>query len=671
MQNQALNNKKYLVGVDTGGTFTDFVIVEPDTATINVLKVLSTPDNPAEAILSGLHEAGLASALADGEVIVVHGSTVATNAALERKGVKTVYVTNKGFKDTLTIGRQTREELYNLKPLSVTPPVPEELCLEVDVRLDANGEHINTLSPEDIDQLRHQLDALAPESVAINLLFSYLNDEDEIRLAKDLSEKYFVSHSSDVLPEPNEYERGIATWLNAYLGPKVQGYLNHLKQGVGDSPLAIMQSNGGTMDAEQAGNRAVDLLLSGPAGGIAAAHKLSQSVADSKLLTFDMGGTSTDVALLNGDITLTSEGRIGPYPVAVPMVDIYTIGAGGGSVAFVDNGGMLQVGPESAGAKPGPACYNQGGTRATVTDANAVLGRLLTDQCLAGGLPLQLDKAQQAISDIADALGCELIEAAAGIITLVNEHMAAALRVMSVQRGLDPKEFSLCCFGGAGGLHVCALAENLGMNQAVVPAHAGVYSALGMLVAPKLRQSSQSYVCLLESLSEQKLAKIVHKLCGKVSAQLTSEGVDNKNIEHQVSLDLRYKGQSFCLQIPYQNPNQLEQAFHQLHRQKYGHELPLPVELVTVRVQAKAQAIAEKYLEFSQLPNQANTTQTPQRQLNLAMIGTTDHYQREYLAAGITYQGPALITEPTSTILVEKGWQFFVDNSGNILLEKQ
>jgi N-methylhydantoinase A len=371
------------LGIDTGGTFTDFVLF--DGCSLRVHKVLSTPQAPEQAILQGIRELGLST----NGLRVVHGSTVATNAVLEHKGVRTVYIANRGLGDVLTIGRQARRELYNLQPEPLRPPVPAEHCLEVDARIGADGSRISEFSPQDKAALLAAIEKIQPTAVAINLLFSFLDDSDEQAIADWLPEGLFVSRSSEVLPEYKEYERGIATWLNAWIGPLVAGYLERLAQQLAPAPLAVMQSSGGTVSADRAGRKAVQLLLSGPAGGLTGARFIGQQAGQSKLMTFDMGGTSTDVALIDGEIRLTSEGHIGHWPVAVPMVDMHTIGAGGGSIASIDAGGLLRVGPESAGAAPGPACYGQGGRQATVTDANLVLGRLQPEAFLGGNMRLR------------------------------------------------------------------------------------------------------------------------------------------------------------------------------------------------------------------------------------------------------------------------------------------
>ena len=656
-----------LLGVDTGGTFTDFVLARD--GRLHIHKVLSTPEAPERAILQGIAELGVAQAATRGQLTVIHGSTVATNAALERKGVHTLYVTNRGCADLLSIGRQTRDQLYNLQPQAREVPVAPQDCLEVDCRLSATGEPITELIQADIDRLQAAIAERQPAAVAINLLFSFIDDRDEKRLQAAWPNTVFTSRSSFVLPEYREYERGIATWLNAYLGPKVQGYLTRLQEGISPCPLGVMQSSGGTIDAAQAGDRAVNLLLSGPAGGLAAAAHLAQLVGNNgqpeKLLTFDMGGTSTDVALVDGELQLTSEGKLGPYPVAVPMVDMHTIGAGGGSEAHIDAGGLLQVGPESAGADPGPACYGKGGTRATVTDANAVLGRLRPEFFLGGAMSLDCAAAEGAIDAIAAPLGLSRIAAAAGIIQLANERMVSALRVMSVQRGRDPREFSLCCFGGAGGLHVCALADELGTTRALVPMHGGVLSALGMLVAPRERQLSRTLATRVSECDANHIDALIDELSRDGTEQLIREGAQPEYIRTQVSLDLRYHGQSFTLNRPFVPLSRVSDEFHAAHAQRYGHQLDIPVELVNVRVRVSTTSNAPSLPRVT-----AQATIEPEYTVDLAELGPTPVYLRQNLGLETRLTGPALICEQVSTTLLAANWHARVDAYGNLHLNK-
>jgi len=649
------------LGIDTGGTFTDFVLF--DGSGLRVHKVLSTPQAPEQAILQGVRDLGLSLP----GLQVVHGSTVATNAVLERKGVRTVYISNRGLRDVLTIGRQARAELYNLQPEPQPPPVPRELCLEVTARLGAAGRRIDPLDAADREAVREQIAALQPESVAINLLFSFLDDADERTIASWLPEGLFVARSSEVLPEYREYERGIATWLTAWVGPLVAGYLERLGRALRPAALTVMQSSGGTVGAEQAGRKAVHLLLSGPAGGLMGARFIGRLAGETRLLTFDMGGTSTDVALIEGDIQLTSEGRIGPWPVAVPMVDMHTIGAGGGSIAAIDGGGLLQVGPASAGAAPGPACYGQGGLAATVTDANLVLGRLRPEAFLGGAMTLDTDAALRAVAGIAAPLGLGVEEAAAGIIRIVNEHMVQALRVISVQRGVDPREHVLVSFGGAGGLHVCALAEALGMQRVLVPVHAGVLSALGMLVAPRARQLSRTRAGLLTNAAAGALDEELQILAEQGRLELIAEGIPKEAIECDFSVDLRYQGQSSTLMLPWQGRERTQSAFHDAHERRYGHRLDAPVELVNIRasLHGRPPAIA--------LPKLTAKAADPGRPRYVRLSGHVDIvpvWRREGLQTGQRISGPALITETVATTYLPAGWRCRVDDTGNLHLKR-
>ena len=651
----------HALGIDTGGTFTDFVLLTNHGLT--VYKRLSTPRAPERAILQGISEIHIDT----DDLGIVHGSTVATNAVLEGNGVRTVYICNRGLRDLLTIGRQARRELYNLQPQPLPPPVPRELCLETGGRVAADGTIIEPLTEADLDSLVNRVQSLAPEAVAINLLFSFVDPAMERTIAARLPKGLFVSCSSSVLPEYREFERGMTTWLNAAVGPLVQRYLARLSAALPRARLAVMQSAGGTISAQQAGEQAVHMLLSGPAGGLTAARYMGGLAGRERLLTFDMGGTSTDVALIDGDVRLTNEGSIGGYPVAIPMVDMHTIGAGGGSIARVDHGGLLQVGPVSAGADPGPACYGRGGSQPTVTDANLVLGRLSPVSFLGGTMALDADAAQRAVAQVAQALGLTTAEAALGIVRVANEHMAQALRVISVQRGIDPRGFTLVSFGGAGGLHVCALARALGMTQAMVPIHAGVLSALGMLVAPRARQLSQTVAGLLGELGARRLDDAFDNLERRGRQALLADGVATHAMGVHRSLDLRYRGQSYALTIPWQGIAATELRFHEAHESRHGHRLPMAVECVNVRV-----AVQGPTPEIQLPPVAAGN-------IEQALSGHTraygeaapvPQYDRSRLPAGHPIAGPALITEALSTTYLEHGWEATVDKVGNLLLDR-
>ena len=647
------------LGIDTGGTFTDFVWYDGESLRIH--KVLSTPQAPEQAILQGIAELGLST---DG-LQVVHGSTVATNAVLERKGVRTVYIANKGLGDVLTICRQARGELYNLQPQPQPPPVPSDLCLEVNARIAADGSRVCELEESEREGLLEKIAELKPQAVAINLLFSFVDDTDERCIESWLPDGLFVSRSAEVLSEYKEYERGIATWLNAWVGPLVAGYLERLNAKLAPAPVAVMQSAGGTVSAARAGRKAVQLLLSGPAGGLMGARFIGRQAGFEQLLTFDMGGTSTDVALVDGEISLTSEGYIGPWPVAVPMVDMHTIGAGGGSIACIDSGGLLQVGPQSAGADPGPACYGRGGRLPTVTDANLVLGRLQADAFLGGAMLLDSQAAITALAPLARGMDVNVEAAALGIIEIANEHMAQALRIISVQRGVDPRNHVLVSFGGAGGLHVCALAEALGMTRVLVPVHAGVLSALGMLTAPCARQLSRTVNGLVDQLDEAELEQQLQRLSARGRDELRAEGVNTHEIEASFSLDLRYRGQSSTLNLAWQGKAKTARAFHIAHEQRYGHRLDIPLELVNLRC-----GLHGKTPEIT-LPPVAAAGQGPSRFVRAAgCTGQVPLWQRADMGCGQEITGPALITETVATTWLADGWSCRVDAVGNLLLQR-
>ena len=741
------------LGVDTGGTFTDFVLFDDESKSIRIHKVLSTPHAPEQAILQGIADLEVNSNTSANMLTMVHGSTVATNAVLEGKGVRTAYITNKGLADVLGIGRQAREELYNLTPIKKPPLIPPELCVEVDSRLSAQGEHLRQLSQQDLSVLITQLQALAPEAVAINLLFSFFEDSEELKIEQAIVDHFgveavFISRSSDVLPEYKEYERGMTTTLNAKVGPLMQGYLSRLAQGLEDKlcsqenqhenqslALSIMQSSGGTTSAEQAGAYPVNLLLSGPAGGLKGAQTLAGASGIKQLLSFDMGGTSTDVSIIDKEIGFTIGAKIGGYPVAVAMVDLHTIGAGGGSIAQIDAGGLLLVGPESAGADPGPACYGKGGKQPTVTDANVVLGRLLPQLFLGGKMQLDKDAAFAAVKTLVDALRpdslqpdslqrdvlpsekkCMSVEQAAqGIIDVVNDHMVRALRVMSVERGEDPKDFTLVSFGGAGGLHVCALAEELEMTKALVPVNAGILSALGMLAAEASRERSRTINKCLKDCDADNIKQIFAELVKHAVAELDpnaviakkeiaiatrssatilnaqstarrAEGKDtwsnearqskeatqlstgdcfvprNDDIKITLTVDVRYQGQSNALNLPWTDLQNIEKAFHQKHKDSYGHYLDIDIELVNLRVRVHEQR--QSFAVPGWQPTQAlskKITTMPGIEEPVAVIN------RAGLSVGQKISGPALITETSSTSWLAKGWCAEVDGVGNLL----
>ena len=645
-----------LLGVDTGGTFTDLILFDGDK--FQTHKQLSTPDAPEKAIIEGALALGLTL---EQVPHMVHGSTVATNAVLENKGVKTAYITNHGFGDTLTIGRQARLDIYRLTPPPVTPPVAPELCLETNGRIGANGEVITPLHAEDLAALKMRLAELAPDAVAINLLFSFIDDRFEQAIADALKSDYFVSRSSRVLAEHGEYERGIATWLNSYVGPIMQRYLQRLKALLPSTRISVMQSHGKTIAADKAGECAVNLLLSGPAGGVNAAQHLAAMAGINKVLSFDMGGTSTDVSLIDGGLGLTNEGRIGIYPIATPMVDIHTLGAGGGSIAYLDEGGLLRVGPQSAGASPGPACYGRGGDQPTVTDANLLLARL--PKQLGNALTLDQAAAVRAFQRLAAPLGKSVNAAAQGVIDIVDEQMGQALKTMSAQRGHNPAEFMLVGFGAAAGLHICTLAQSLKIHRAMIPIHAGVLSALGMLLAPRGLQKSRS-MCVKVAVAGQKMIDAAYaQLQRTADEEMRAQGINH--FETAASAELRYQGQLHCLTLERLPLNQLERAFHAAHEAHHGYTLDVPVELVTLRLHVSSASPLENVgarIEHGATRSAASKP-VPQPQSDGPPL-----YRRDELA-GNTVTGPAVIIETTATVYVKENWHASLDKLNNLRLE--
>jgi len=654
---------KHYLGIDTGGTFTDFVYLHQDE--IVTFKTLSTPEAPEQAIIHGISALGLDLLCKEGALTIVHGTTVATNAALESRGVKTAYITNEGLADVLAIGRQNRSRLFDLTPRKATLSLESGATFEISVRRGPKGEIRAPLLESDLQTLTAGIDAYNPKAIAINLLYSFLSSDDEAQIRARLSPRYFVSLSSEVLPEMGEYERGVATYLNASLGPLIEQYLRQLAEHTAPSSLAVMQSSGVTLGAEQAASHAIRLLLSGPAGGIIGAQRL---LNQKRLMTFDMGGTSTDVGLIDGELSIATSMKINELPIAIPAIDIKTIGAGGGSIAYIDDGGLLQVGPDSAGANPGPACYDLGGTLATVTDANLVLGRLPIHRPLAGGLTLSKAAAAGSVQALAEQLGLNLQDTAQGIVRLANEKMTEALRLISVQKGIDPKGFALCCFGGAGGLHLCDLAENLEINRAVVPPEAGVFSALGMLAAGPGRELSVALEAGTTQISRADLDQGFETLIENGTAALRAEGVTPER--KQRTLDLRYQGQTHALGVAFRGTFALAKAdFEALHEKRYGHTLDSQVELVTLRVRLEALS------QFSEAEILFKTTRVKDAPLSQSKTIKPDPEGipwkgRETLALGEQYPGPLIVSDEHTSVWIKLGWTIEKEASGLLELRR-
>ncbi len=528
------------IGIDIGGTFTDFVSYDPETRNITTFKLLTDSTNPAHTVLQGLK-----SILSDQPAQIIHGSTVATNALLERKGARTALITTRGFRDILQIGRQNRSNLYDWSEKPAPPLVPADLRFQVDERVDSDAKVITPLDIKQIEAILNELSGYNIESVAVCLLFSFLHPHHEQTIAKRLRNLgYSVSASCEILPEYREYERTSTTVVNAYVSPIMDQYLSSLQNSLGNSNLQIMQSNGGMINITDARKNGARCILSGPAGGIIGAQHIVQTTMSKdekshskqpiKLITFDMGGTSTDVSLIYGQPTLTTEAIVGGYPIHLPLLDIHTIGAGGGSIAYVDAGGSLRVGPQSAGAYPGPACYGIG-ELPTVTDANLVLGRIKPDHFLGGQMRIYPERACAALSKLGSKLNLTAVQAAFGVIEVINIQMERALRVISVERGHDPRDFNMFSFGGAGGLHAIELAHTLGIPKVIISRYASTLSAFGMLATNVVKDYVRT-VMLPGTAAHEILTGLFSHLAEQGLQDVKNQGIPGDNIEIEQSL---------------------------------------------------------------------------------------------------------------------------------------
>lgn len=657
------------IGIDTGGTFTDFILA--DGRGIRKLKLLSTPSNPAEAIFEGLRR------LLDGESCeILHGSTVATNTLLQRKGARAALITTRGFEDVLEIGRQNRPKIYSLFPSRPAPLVPGRLRFGVTERVLYDGSVLIPLKTSELERLSAKLRRCRAESLAVCLLFSFANPAHEKAIGHALRSLGIpVSLSHEILPEYREYERTSTTVVNAYLAPLMGQYLDTLEQGLlsqegGEKRvLRIMQSNGGIVSASLAGREPVRTILSGPAGGVVGAWEVARQAGFEDILSFDMGGTSTDVALCEREIRITNESVIAHCPIGVPVIDIHTVGAGGGSVARVDEAGALRVGPESAGADPGPISYG-GGDRITVTDANLYLGKLDTQYPLGGFLYLQDSKLDAAFGRLARQMGMQDRRSAAqGVLDIANANMEAALRVISVERGYDPRDFTLVTFGGAGGLHAIDLARNLSIPRVLVPENPGLLSALGMILSDHVQEFSRTVMLPGESGGSGRLDGFYEALEEKALAALRADGFVPSRIGLERWIDMRYQGQSFEIRLPYSA--HFVRDFHRRHEQRYGYCDPSrECEIVTLRVRARG--ISQKPRLPRERPGPANPRAAFLRDKTVFFGGRgarTRVYERSLLRAGHRFDGPALVYEYSASTAIPPGYGCRIDAHRNLIIE--
>ncbi len=657
------------VGVDTGGTFTDFVF-EQD-GRLNLFKLPSTPSDPSLAIQQGLTRICAETSSRVDKIEIVHGTTVGTNALLQRRGARIALITTQGFEDVLAIGRQARPELYNLNALKPAPLVADELRLGIRERVVASGEVIEPLDQRQLRRLVRKLKQLKVEAVAISLLFSFLHPQHEEQIAAALAELDVpLSISSRIHPEYREYERTSTVVINAYLQPLMGQYLNRLSKNV--LKLRVMQSSGGSISAEVAAVEPVRTILSGPSGGVVGALRAARLAGLQNVITFDMGGTSTDVALCDsGAIRTTNEATVAGLPVAVSVMDIHTVGAGGGSIARIDEGGSLRVGPESAGADPGPACYGRS-LLPTVTDAHVVLGHFGGVGLLGGEFKLDEKRAHEAMaclaSDLSKVAGkrCSVTAAAEGVLSVANTNMERALRHISVERGHDPRQFALLPFGGAGGLHAVDLARALRIPTIIAPTAPGALSAVGVLVADVIKDQSRTVMFTYGGKETSKLTKVFRDMEREAAIVMRGEGFPASRQRHERSLAMRYRGQSFELEIR-NITGDLAAEFHRVHRERYGYaQEQSEIEIVSARLRSFGlvdKLAARKIGAGKTKPHDTVTVHLDGRKTVAAL------YRRDDLCANAKLKTPCLVTEYSATTLVPAGSTARVDFFGNLLIE--
>ncbi len=673
---------RYRVAVDTGGTFTDVMLLEPATGAIQTVKVPSNPAHPDRAVVEGILALGVDPAAI---AFLGHGTTVAINTLVQRKGVKTGLITTRGFRDVLEIQRTNRPDMYNLFFRKPVPLAPRNLRAEIDERILADG---TVATPLDIDALHAAVAALLAQGIqalAICFLNSYVNPAHEEQAAAYVRAHFpdlAVTASVEVAKEWREYERSSTAVLNAYLTPSVSDYLSRLDGAMGEQGYSgrvlITRSDGGLTLSRSAARHPAIMLMSGPAGGVLGAAEYGRVCGYPNLITFDIGGTTCDVSLIrNGQPLLVRDRLVEGYPVLAPFIDIYSIGAGGGTLGWVDGAAMLRVGPQSAGADPGPACYGRGGDQPTITDAYVVLGLVDPTRFLGGKMPLQPDLAHAAVARLAAQVGMDVPACAAGMITILDHAMTAALRVVSVERGHDPRDFALMAFGGAGALHLGALARELGIPRGLVPRYPSLFSAWGILAADLRHAYTQTVNRPTSELTAAQIAAWIDEMIAQGTTQLHADGVTPGEMVFAVSLDMRYQGQEHNVNVPATLPfNEdalvaLEQSFHAAHERAYTYALPNdPIMVTNVRVDA----IGRQPTPAPQLWRAGGDAAHALRHRRPVLLSLrtgyveTPVYDRERLAAGVTLEGPCIVEEPTSTTVVQSGQCLTVDDYGNLVL---
>ena len=672
-----------VVGVDTGGTFTDLVLLGPDG--LRVHKVPSTPDDPSRSILQGITDLGVwrNGAWTQRDVVLVHGTTVATNALLERKGARTALVTTAGFEDLLELGRQTRPSLYDFMQQKPLPLALPGLCFGLEERVLADGSVQLTPTPGAVRRVVDAVRESGAEAVAVSLLFSFLHPLHEELMAEALEKlqpQPFISVSNRVLPQYREYERTSTVTANAYVGPVMAGYLRRLEAALGaevkgPSRVRVMQSSGGSVSLGAAAQEPVRTVLSGPAGGVVGALAAARMAGHPNIITLDMGGTSTDVSLCPGTLQETVAASLGGVPISVPMLDVHTVGAGGGSIARVDAGGALTVGPESAGADPGPACYGVG-SAPTVTDANLALGRIRAEDFLGGRMRLDKEAARAALTRLAQSMNATMEAAALGVLRVVNATMERAVRAISLERGYDPRDFTLVAFGGAGPQHACDLAEGLGISCVLVPSTPGALSAFGVAIADITKDYSQTVLYAQEQVTADRVRGGFQGLRERALAELRAEGVPRRRIRLQPLLDMRYVGQSYeltvdCPRLGSAVASKAARAFHAAHAQRFGYaDQNAPIEVVNLRLKAVGLSDVDPALVAAADTEGGAADAAVAEEMVMFADGPqrTAILRRAGLAPRTNVAGPAVALQMDATTVIPPGWDAQVDDWGNLII---
>jgi N-methylhydantoinase A len=685
---------RWRVGVDSGGTFTDICLFDEQEGKVETWKVPSTPDDPSRGIAQGVEEGMRRVAPESGDwpaasiVYFGHGTTVATNALIQHRGVKTGLVTTDGFRDLLEIGRQKRPDLYDIqadKPLTL---VPRDLRLEVPERLRHTGEVDVPLDEDRMRAAARALKAAGVKAVAVSFLYGFIRPDHEKRAVKILREEMpdaFISAGHEIAPEFREYERLSTVVLNAYLGPVMDNYIRRLSPrlealGMTATPH-LTQSNGGVIGFATAAEMPVRTILSGPSTGVVGAQAIGRLAGFEDLITFDMGGTSTDVALLQGGrCRLAAEATVHGYPIKAPMLDIHTVGAGGGSIAYIDSGGLLKVGPRSAGADPGPACYDKGNPEPAVTDANVVLQTLNPQHLLGGRMKIRRDLAERAIADLAGRVGLGVPQTAQGILSVVTANMARAIRVISVQRGHDPRDYTLMAFGGAGPLHAARLAKELEIGRVLVPANPGILCAMGLLLTDLRADFARTRLMPATEASTADVAEGFAALAERAERWFEHEGIASADRHITRTVDMRYHGQNYELSVSVVDGaitkaslQALATGFADVHRQRYGFAADGdPVQIVTLRVEATGAVRKAELKAHPEAGSDASGAIVQHRPVWLAEAGDfvdCPIYARETLHPGNRFAGPAIVEQMDATTLVPPGWSARVDSYLNLILE--